>query len=297
MIELLNPTGNPAIDKALTGLIGIYETAFPARIRAYYLTGSFADGSATPDSDIDLNAIFAGTLPADEAARFRQLTRFCEQLAAVQLDCSPLDEATLQRGVKASLKSGLLLYGEAILDAFPLEPLEEHIQRCMFLAFRYMFVLRGQADNLRFPLDYPDPAGPFYGYERYASYLGENTFGPGLRIIISAVTMMTTTLLAMQTGEQVGSKQASIERYRQQIGGEWAELAAALYRACKTDWRYQIPEAEHEQQRLRDLCAQLLAFENDFIAQGRGRLRANVQHSDETVRHFAAEALRRIQVD
>jgi len=53
-ITLLNTTGHQRIDDIIRGLIGIFEAAFPDRIRAYYLAGSYADGSAVPLSDIDI---------------------------------------------------------------------------------------------------------------------------------------------------------------------------------------------------------------------------------------------------
>jgi hypothetical protein len=285
-------TGQERIDRILDSLTGMYRLVFPQRIRACYLTGSFTDGSATPDSDIDLVPVFAGELRPGEAERIRDLTRYCEQLALVLLDCSPTDERTQRQGVKTPLKSGRLLYGEPVLDDWPLEPLEDHMQRCMFIAFRYMQRLRGDTP-LRYPLDYPDRDGPFFGYERFGNYLGGQDFGPGLRIIVSAVTMMTSTLLALHDGAQVGSKQQSIDQYR----GQWSDLTTALYTSCKFDWQNQIPADPAEQRRLRALCGQLLALENDFIDQCRARLLGNLHHERDLVRHFATESLKRIAVE
>src|SRR5215212_6176761 len=136
MIQLLTTTGQPKIDAILQGLVGLYEAVFPGQIRGYYLTGSFADGSGTGDSDIDLLAVFKGTAESQTLEHFRAITRYAAQISAVLLDSSPTDEASLSRGIKASVKMGTTIYGEAILDQFPLEPLDEHIQRTMFLAFR-----------------------------------------------------------------------------------------------------------------------------------------------------------------
>jgi hypothetical protein len=289
---ILFTTGHDSIDSTLRGLIGIYEMVFPQRIRAYYLTGSYTDGSATPDSDIDLVPIFADVLQPGETDRIRELTRHCERLTPVLLDCSPTDEATQRQGVKTALKFAKLLSGDPVLDDWPLEPLEDHLQRCMFVAFRSMHVLRGSVP-LAYPLAYPDADGPFFGYERYGNYLGGAEFGPGLRIIVNAVTMMTSTLLALHDGVQVGSKQQSIDQYR----GAGSDLAAALYTACKFDWLYHIPTDPAERQRLRDLCQPLLALENDFIDQCRARLLHNLRHERETVRQFAAQALKLIAVE
>jgi len=56
--ELRCSTGNVRVDTALRGAIGIFEAAFPGRIRGYYLFGSQMDGSAVAISDIDLFVVF-----------------------------------------------------------------------------------------------------------------------------------------------------------------------------------------------------------------------------------------------
>jgi hypothetical protein len=65
-------------DRVLGGFIGVCELVFPGRVRAYFLTGSTADGTAvrTPgdalnSSDIDLTVVFAGTLSGPDGERFR----------------------------------------------------------------------------------------------------------------------------------------------------------------------------------------------------------------------------------
>ena len=295
-MTLLTSTHNPDIDRLLTGLIGIYEMAFPQQISAYYLLGSYTDQTAAADSDLDLIAIFSGSPDPADMARFRQLTAYCGQITSVQLDCVPLAEATLQQGAKASHKAGHLLYGVDVLKDVPLEPLDEHIQRCMFLAFRALHVLRGQPETLTYPLDYPDSTGEFYGYERYGSYLGGDDFGPGLRILVTGATMIATTLLALQTGLQAGTKGAALALYTEHIGDEYAGYLQTLYQACKLDWRYTIPQAEANREQLRELCVQFLALENHFLAACRPTLQANLQSENQTLQHFAHECDQRIRV-
>ena len=72
--------GDPEIDRVLRGFVGACDAAFPGRVRAYYLTGSWADGTGvrTPgdalnSSDIDVTVVFAGALSDAEAADFRRL--------------------------------------------------------------------------------------------------------------------------------------------------------------------------------------------------------------------------------
>ncbi len=293
-MTLLTSTHQPNIDRLLTGLIGIYELAFPQQISAYYLLGSYTDQTAAADSDLDLIAIFRGSVDSAVTTRFRQLTAYCGQLTSVQLDCVPLDEATLQQGAKASHKAGQLIYGTDVLNDMPLEPLDEHIQRCMFLAFRALHVLRGQPETLTYPLDYPDSNGEFYGYERYGSYLGGNDFGPGLRILVTGATMIATTLLALQTGLQAGTKSQALDLYAQHIGDNYTGYLKQLYQSCKLDWRYTIPQAASDRDQLRQLCADFLALENHFLNACRPTILTNLQSVNTTIQHFAHESFQRI---
>jgi len=53
-ISLIDSTGYDNIDNILIGVVGIFEDAFPDRIRAYHVTGSYSNRSAISNSDIDM---------------------------------------------------------------------------------------------------------------------------------------------------------------------------------------------------------------------------------------------------
>jgi predicted nucleotidyltransferase len=72
MVSLATSSGSRPVDDALRNAIGIFETAFPGRIRAYYVEGSYADRSAVATSDIDLAIVFKDHfVDRDEADRAR----------------------------------------------------------------------------------------------------------------------------------------------------------------------------------------------------------------------------------
>lgn len=56
------------MSSVLCGVIRAFETAFSGRVRAYYLTGSHADGAAVATSDLDVSVHFIGELEGDEPA-------------------------------------------------------------------------------------------------------------------------------------------------------------------------------------------------------------------------------------
>ncbi|MGH2517148.1 MAG: nucleotidyltransferase domain-containing protein, partial [Ktedonobacterales bacterium] len=113
MVSLLASSGSSRVDELLRGLIGIFETAFPGRIRACYVDGSYADGSGLATSDVDLTLVFQGAFRnKDERRRAGALCRHCVKLSGVELDASVADEEELRQGVPPSFKlAASLIYG------------------------------------------------------------------------------------------------------------------------------------------------------------------------------------------
>jgi Nucleotidyltransferase domain len=78
MIALASSTGQPQIDEIIRGIIGLFETVFPGRIRGCYLVGSYADGSAVALSDIDLRVVFKeGFADSAEEEQVRRVRGYC----------------------------------------------------------------------------------------------------------------------------------------------------------------------------------------------------------------------------
>ena len=97
-ISLLYTTGHKRIDGIIRGLIGIFEAAFPDRIRACYLAGSYADGSAVPLSDIDIRSVFKDDFQdEEEMVCVRRVRDDCRLLSPIDIDLPPLSEGRLLR--------------------------------------------------------------------------------------------------------------------------------------------------------------------------------------------------------
>jgi predicted nucleotidyltransferase len=60
--------GKLSIDAVLSQIVQRYETHFPGRIRACYLTGSYAEGNAVEWSDIDVYVLFKDAFVSEEEA-------------------------------------------------------------------------------------------------------------------------------------------------------------------------------------------------------------------------------------
>jgi hypothetical protein len=72
--ELIESTGDRQCDKIAQGVIGIFEGAFPGRVRGFYLRGSHASDTSIASSDLDLLIVFKDRITdkmcADRSVRF-----------------------------------------------------------------------------------------------------------------------------------------------------------------------------------------------------------------------------------
>ena len=293
-IDLCASTGNPQINGILRGLIGIYQTVFPGRLRCVYVIGSYSDGSAVPGSDLDVGIVFTESLKDAELAQFRQVNQSVALISPVRLDCGTVNPERFTHGIPAGLKKALVVYGENVFAKMPLEPIERALRRGMSNTFHSLYVLRQRDETLIYPLGYPDPAGVYFGYEQWGTYLGERTFGPGVRSLVTSVTLIASCLVMLQAGQRVGSKQESISAYQTYIGDEWTDFVQQVYTQCKEVWLYQLPESAEARQQLHGLCGRMLNFENHFLSRCREWILSDLTHSDRATQEMALYRLKRI---
>jgi hypothetical protein len=290
-------TGQQRIDDTLRGMIGIFEAAFPGRIWSYYLVGSYVDGSATPLSDVDVRIIFKGDFAAGEEERMRQVRECCRLISPIAIDCPPLCEARLLHdedwlheplGIKAD---GQLLYGEAIGDSFPEPAFSAYVRNVTAVPVSRFGRIRGQS-RLRFPLAYPDPAGEFYGYVRRIGPPWARV--PSTKDLVHMVGFAATCLIALEAERMVTRKRDWLELYKETIGDGWTPLLEAVYVRCKEAWSYRLPEDEGERGRLRDICGQIVAFENYYLTCYRTFLLTELQSGDSARQRFAVARLNEV---
>ena len=246
----------------MRGVIGIFETVFPDRIRGYYLVGSYADSTAVSTSDIDMKILFKNRFRDNtERKNSQQICEYCFGLISpIAGDVTARDEetafssSTLQLRIKAG---SLLIYGEDIRDKISLPPLDQHIRDVMFRAYVFCFTdrLRPNLKARVYPLDYPDPSDKFYGY----------TYKGGTTVFTSLLSAMATAIVASTEKKYVFTKNDSLKLYKKYINDEWTLLLEAAFEKIRKQWEYQIPENKDERQQLREICGQTLAFENHFL--------------------------------
>ncbi len=268
-VHLLNTTCNEQVDNLLRDVIGIFERAFPERIRGYYIEGSYADVSSVATSDIDMIVVFKSHFSDDEEKRqVQQVNEACRLLSSVEFDAEIIDEERLKRGIWPTFKMGsMLIYGEDIRASLPLVSLEEWTRDRMHSSYWRVVKLFHRPAVVVCPLYYPDPDDTFFGYIKRTVRLPNETEVPSTKDLMRMVGWAATAMIAYKAKKYVARKRDCYLLYREYADDAYgAQLLADIYAQCRGKWGYLIPEDAEERDALRDICARTLAFENYFLS-------------------------------
>ncbi|GLV54154.1 hypothetical protein KDH_10030 [Dictyobacter sp. S3.2.2.5] len=291
--------GKPSIDRVLSQIVERYEMQFPGRIRACYLTGSYAEGNAVEWSDIDVYVLFKDAFVSEEeAAQAEQLERAFASLTPRRLDLHAGSEQSQDRlpgFLRAAVKqTSVLLYGEDTREHMSLPGREEYTRDAAGTALQFLLWLH-QVEKVTYPLAYPDPDGAFFGYDQLQSDRADIRPGPGIRMLVETACRMGTALLAFKTDCSVSTKRESVQTYRKLINDEWASFLEAMFEKGKLFWSYNLPENEGERAELRVLCERMLPFENHYLRAHRAYLLAQRDSHNEATRQFAVQGLMQVR--
>jgi hypothetical protein len=293
-IVLVQSTENERANLVLRATIGIFVQAFPGQIRACYIEGSYADQSAVFTSDIDLVIVLKGDA-SGELERAEALAQHCCVLSAVELDIGVADENKLAAGVPPYFKMGsMLVYGEDIRNSLPLVPLSQWTRDRMHSSLWRTVHLFNRPVVIRYPLDYPDPTGEFYGYDLRKLRLPGGEEVNCTRDLIRLTGWSATALLAYRAGRYVTRKSECHRAYQESFQDEWGQLLEDIYVYCRGKWRYLLPTDPAERSKLREICARTLAFENYFLLIYKEFLLSELQAEDEEGRRMALWVLDQI---
>lgn len=265
-IELATSTGIRQVDTILCGVVGMYETVFPDRVRAYYLFGSYTNKSAVAISDIDMGVLFKGPFLDDaEEIKAQQLRQYCSLLSPLRLDIGVAsEEAIPAEHVQLKLAS-VLVFGEDIRDSIPVPTLDAYVSYISNWPRTFVSLVHDQKPII-FPLDYPDPHGEFHGYDRICipAWYPPSTKG-GTKELVAYLCWIATFMIGWKAGVFVGTKADAVRAYKDYINDDFAPLLDVVYHICGQRWAYAIPEQDQERQVLRDVCSKVLAFENSYL--------------------------------
>jgi predicted nucleotidyltransferase len=288
-VHLASSIEDELIARFLRGVVGSFEAAFPGRVRAYYLVGSYATGEAISASDIDLRVVWKGAFEQGERERAERLRDAYDSAHSFQIDLPPQCEADLLAGRSDPLPitQGIFLYGEDIRDTLPLPDLRTYIRMVTGAAYRNIVVRLRHHAQIGYPLRYPDPMGTFYGYD----------IGAGTQHFVVTIGWAATSIIAMEARQYVARKSDWLRLYRQHIADEWTPFLEAVYETCRNRWAYTIPDEAAGRAELRALCQQALGFENRYIRTYRAALLEARTSDDAAHRLWASEGLRQFAKD
>jgi hypothetical protein len=264
-------TGIQPIDTTLLAIVRAFEVAFPDRVRAHFLIGSYVEGTAVPLSDIDCFVIFADQFATPQEQAFAEkVGQQCAEASPVRLDIGAYPENALEQlhpVLRVALKLGSnLIYGVDIRQAIPLPPFPDYTASVIAGAQYFVARLRGNPNLLTRQVSYPDAADEFFGYTgKSIPAWYPATIPAGTKELVATVSRIATAHVVQQTRCYVPGKQQAIELFQREIGGIWAPFVERVFERCKLEWKYLVPEAEGERMELRKLCQQMLAFENEFL--------------------------------
>lgn len=262
---LLFVTGHPGVDAMLRRTIERVETAVPGRVWGYHLGGSYAEGSAVAESDVDVMVVVRGACSAEESAALGAIAAEQNTHGPPRLDLVARSEDQLLREGAVGFKLGSrLVWGEDIRDRIAVQPLGQYLADVDNGCTSYMRLLRGNPPELPLSLGYPDPDDAFFGYLHYG-ILRANGWAPGTRTLVNCITLGATWFVGRSSGVQVGSKATAVRAHATHIGDVWSTFVEQLYRRCKLDWGYHLPVTNHDRAELRELCRRALAFERQLL--------------------------------
>lgn len=301
-VVLQESTGDPAADRIVRGVIGIFEQTFPDRVRGYYLRGSFASGTRTAGSDLDLFVVFRdGFADRAEAERAIELAGHCALISPILLELLPVSEQRLQQPDALALALNLklatrLLHGGDIRPSLPPLEVDTYVRSVVHIPYHsYAYPQQRRTGGpLTYPLAHIDPDGPFYGYDQWPVPGPDGVEVPSTKLLVGSVCWTATALVALYAGRYVRDKSASVELYRQHIGDRWTDLVERVYERCRNQWQYRLPTADRDREELRELCSRALAFQNHFLARYRDYQLAELRSGVPDRQQLAARRLRQI---
>ena len=294
-IRLLASTGDGRVDACLAAFIGIVEAAFPERMRAYYLGGSFAEAIPVEGSDLDVVVVSKEPVSLDEYERFMQIAQHSSQLAGLYFHTGIRNEGELfARGdIPAVAATRMLLYGDDIYRRVPVMPREQWVQGPVSAAFFCLGELY-EKQLLSVPLTPPEPQGEFYGFERDGMPTVAGRQGGGTKKLVNAISMAAGALVTIETGQRVAGRGKVVARYKADVHDEWTLFVEAVCALRSPVSGYALPEEQEERRRLRALCARVPAFGNAFLLRCRDFLIQQLVSADHQQRLWAIQTLARV---
>ncbi|SRR5579883_800970 len=88
----------------------------------------------------------------------------------------------------------------------------------------------------------------------------------GTRVLVALTAWIATLILAVETRRYSGQKRQSLQLCKKYLPhDERTRLATTINDLCKGSWGYALPDRTESRSRLRSLCRETLALENEYL--------------------------------
>lgn len=270
--------------------------AFSRGLRAIYLTGSRARGDSIPSSDVDLSLVFAGSFSRSEVRALADRARSICSEAGIVTDVEVIDDQRLKYGITPKTKQNMLLFGEDILDGCPLMSADRLSLVFARHAMRFIRIVRGRPEKLRYPLGYPVPASELRGYEVHGIRTAEGRYLPGLNNLLNLVSSIGTFRLAVSAAFFGPDKGTTARTYRAMLPNDpWGPLVEEVYSLCRVRCSGKLPATAADLEALIRCIDRIPEFENSFVVQMLQEMPRLLEHRDSESRWTALATLRGLE--
>lgn len=236
-------------------VVDSYGRAFPGGVASWYLTGSYADGSAIDLSDVDLLCV-ADPLHTD----LYKWARTAQAPYASKVDILVLHPTSLNSVLNANaipmLQGARLIAGRDIRDQLPpldLRAYQETVGHKFGSDVAY-FHPTGEVDGP------PGPNQEFLGFVGPAkAWTGLDTWTHDVVVLVGKAA----TVIGATRGLVAGTRREALLQMRQIRGfGEWSRFCAHAVGRLRDQWHYRVPCNPGDRQFLRSICERLCDLEN-----------------------------------
>ena len=281
------------VDRLIDEVVAAGAAALPGRIVAWYVTGSYADGSAVPGSDLDIVAVLDGEVGLDEDAALRRSRHGLGEPYGIFVDISARGLVSLRSNgdVAISLRSRIVA-GTDIRSQLRATDMASFRRQMMHAPFLFSTRIR-ETTELHCPLAAPDPTMPFLGYEVCRFLPVGHHDRDTLKDMVAMGCFIATALVALETDQPTTSKSEAVEKYQELRLGPWNELLKALVEVIRGRWNWRIPQGSEDREYLLAQCHRLLEFENEFYDTYAAFLRSERKASQRGAREYALNRIAR----
>jgi hypothetical protein len=257
--------------KYLEAIIEIVNIAIPNKIRAFYLTGSYAENYSINTSDLDGLILLKKSSTKEDIQKAAKILDNLSQISNKDLDISILNETKITNPKSPHdtidslivLQNSKLIYGKDIKFKIPEIDFEAYFETRINEPLYFIKRVR-KVKFLKYPLKYPNLKDFYLGYcNRKLLVQGEEVLSS--KELVVNVGWIATALIVLKSGEMVVRKNDCLPKYKKYIGDEWVEFLESIFLICRNKWKYLLPEKIEDKNKLRDLCLKALDFENKFL--------------------------------